>query len=153
MISMMNSNYAFTKNLRIYQSWMLYFPLDWMITSMQDTKYLQGAHHTSVLMFAFSTFTKIIVLMHYLGCVFIYIGSERFIDYEEGAIPWTLANEDFHGKSKMDLIIFADYWVTTVVTTVGYGDYTGSTSLEYIFSFMIEFFGFVIFAAIQIAAR
>ena len=132
---------------------MLYFPLDWMITSMQDTKYLQGAHHTSVLMFAFSTFTKIIVLMHYLGCVFIYIGSERFIDYEEGAIPWTLANEDFHGKSKMDLIIFADYWVTTVVTTVGYGDYTGSTSLEYIFSFMIEFFGFVIFAAIQIAAR
>lgn len=39
----------------------------------------------------------------------------------------------------------------TVVTTVGYGDYTGSTTLEYIFTFAIEFFGFVIFTALQIA--
>ena len=114
---------------------------------------MQGAHHTAVIKFAFSTFTKIIVLLHYLGCAFIYIGSERFVDYEEGSIPWTLAIDDFRGKSIMELIIFADYWVTTVVTTVGYGDYTGSTSLEYSFSFAIEFFGFVIFAAIQVAVR
>mmetsp|Transcript_35460 Transcript_35460/g.46675 ORF Transcript_35460/g.46675 Transcript_35460/m.46675 type:complete len:213 (+) Transcript_35460:2-640(+) len=48
-------------------------------------------------------------------------------------------------------MIFADYWVCTVITTVGYGDYTGGTSLEYVFTFGIEFFGFVIFAALQIA--
>ena len=49
------------------------------------------------------------------------------------------------------MIIFADYWVATVITTVGYGDYTGGTSIEYAFTFGIEFFGFVIFASLQIA--
>ncbi len=53
--------------------------------------------------------------------------------------------------SKLDLMVFANYWVCTVITTVGYGDYTGSTSLEYSFTFMIEFLGFVIFSVLQIA--
>lgn len=53
--------------------------------------------------------------------------------------------------SNLELMIFADYWVCTVVTTVGYGDYSGGTSIEYVFTFAIEFFGFVIFAALQIA--
>ena len=97
------------------------------------------------------TFTKIIVLIHYLGCACIYVGSERFADYEEDHVPWTLANDDFKGMSNIELMIFADYWVSTVVTTAGYGDYTGGTSIEYIFSFGIEFFGFVIYAALQIA--
>ena len=104
-----------------------------------------------MILYACSTFSQIIVLLHYLGCLFIYIGSERYIDYEYGRVPWTLANDDFKGMSNVELIIFADYWVCTVVTTVGYGDYTGSTSLEYVFTFGIEFFGFVIFAALQIA--
>ena len=39
----------------------------------------------------------------------------------------------------------------TVITTVGYGDYTGSTTLEYQFTFTIEFLGFVVFSALQIA--
>ena len=49
------------------------------------------------------------------------------------------------------MFIFATYWVCTVVTTVGYGDYTGGTTLEYIYSFAIEFFGILIFAIIQIS--
>ena len=106
-----------------------------------------------MIVYAFSTFSKIIILLHYLGCLFIYIGSERFIDFEEGYVPWTIANSDFHNMSNNELMIFADYWVCTVVTTVGYGDYTGSTSIEYMFTFGIEFFGFVIFAALQIALR
>ena len=62
-----------------------------------------------------------------------------------------IANEDFHDMSPVELVIFADYWVSTVITTVGYGDYTGSTSIEYGFTFFIEFFGFIIFAALNIA--
>lgn len=88
------------------------------------------------------------MLLHYLGCFFIYIGSERFVDYEADHVPWTIANSDFHGMSNLELMIFADYWVCTVVTTVGYGDYSGGTSIEYVFTFAIEFFGFVIFAAL-----
>ena len=51
----------------------------------------------------------------------------------------------------MQLLIFSNYWVCTVITTVGYGDYYGSTTLEYSVSLMIEFLGFVIFAVLQIA--
>ena len=48
----------------------------------------------------------------------------------------------------IQITIYSTYWVCTVVTTVGYGDYYGSTTLEYIVSFAIEFFGFVIFAVL-----
>lgn len=144
----MDGNFAFFKCIRIYQSWLLYFPADWVLTSMQDMPWLKGAHHRAVLMFAFSTLSKIMVLIHWLGCTFIYVGSERFIDYEEGSVPWTLANEDLRDMSVMELLIFADYWVCTIITTVGYGQYTGSTSIEYIFTFATEFFGFVVFAVI-----
>ena len=146
----MNPNYAFLKNIRLYQIWLLYYPAEWGINNIPVIK---GEHHIQVIVYAFSTFSIIIILLHYLGCLFIYIGSERFIDFEEGYVPWTIANSDFHGMSNVELMIFADYWVCTVVTTVGYGDYTGSTSIEYMFTFGIEFFGFVIFAALQIALR
>ena len=38
-----------------------------------------------------------------------------------------------------------------MITTVGYGDYSGNTTLEYLFSLSIEFCGFVIFAVLQMA--
>ena len=52
---------------------------------------------------------------------------------------------------EVELMIFSDYWVCTVITTVGYGDYSGGTSIEYSFTMAIEFFGFVIFASLQIS--
>lgn len=105
----------------------------------------------SVIVFAFSVFSKIFILVHYLGCIFIYIGGENFANYEKDHVPWILLNEDFHDMDDIDLIIFADYWVCTVVTTVGYGDYFGSTSIEYIFTFIIEFGGFIIFAVLEVS--
>ena len=45
------------------------------------------------------------------------------------------------------------YWICTVVTTVGYGDYTGSTSIEYIVTFGLEFFGLVVFSLLQVAVN
>ena len=38
------------------------------------------------------------------------------------------------------------YWVFTVLTTVGYGDYTGTNSNEYIYSILLEFCGLSFFA-------
>ena len=40
----------------------------------------------------------------------------------------------------------AFYWVLEVVTTIGYGDYFGSTSNELIFSIALEFLGLVVVA-------
>ncbi len=91
------------------------------------------------------------ILIHYLGCAWIFLGSSRFEDYEADQLPWTLANEDFHGMDNISLIIFSNYWICTVVTTLGYGDYTGGTSLEYTFSICVAFFGFVIYAVLQIS--
>lgn len=42
--------------------------------------------------------------------------------------------------------IFALYWIFEVITTVGYGDYSGSTSEEYIFSIVLEFLGLTFFS-------
>ena len=42
--------------------------------------------------------------------------------------------------------IFAFYWIFEVITTVGYGDYTGNTSSEYIFSIALEFLGLTFFS-------
>ena len=144
----MDPSYAVFKNLRLYQISLLHFPLLLLVRSLPQVK---SENLVTVLTFAVATFARIFVLIHYFGCLWIYIGSERFADYEEGHIPWTLANEDFSNMSKIQLIIFSDYWVCTVVTTVGYGDYTGSTSLEYVSTYFIEFFGFIIFAALQVA--
>ena len=40
----------------------------------------------------------------------------------------------------------AFYFILTTITTVGYGDITGSTSFEYIFSMFVEFIGLTFFS-------
>ena len=52
----------------------------------------------------------------------------------------------FENKSYHTQYIFAFYWIFEVITTVGYGDYTGSTSQEYIFSIILEFLGLTFFS-------
>lgn len=53
---------------------------------------------------------------------------------------------DFAGKLKHTQYIFAFYWIFEVITTVGYGDYSGATSEEYIFSIILEFMGLTFFS-------
>ena len=103
------------------------------------------------IVYAIATACQIMVLLHYLGCIWIYLGSRSFEEYEVDHLPWILANEDLQALSKPQLFVFSTYWVCTVITTVGYGDYTGGTSLEYLFSLGIELFGFIIFAILRIA--
>ena len=86
-----------------------------------------------------------------MGCAWIFVGSDYFVGYEEGYEPWTLANDDFTSMSHLQLVVFANYWICTVITTVGYGDYSGGTTLEYQFTTAVEFLGFAIFAMLQIA--
>ena len=39
--------------------------------------------------------------------------------------------------------VFSLYWTFTTLTTVGYGDYAGGTSREYLVTLVFEFVGFV----------
>ena len=103
------------------------------------------------IVYSVATACQILVLLHYLGCLWIYIGSSSFEDYEVDHEPWILANDDLKEMSKPQLFVFSTYWICTVITTVGYGDYSGGTSLEYLFTLGVELFGFIIFAALEIA--
>jgi hypothetical protein len=41
-----------------------------------------------------------------------------------------IENSDFHGMNEWQLYVFALYWICTVISTVGYGDYSGGTPTE-----------------------
>ena len=42
--------------------------------------------------------------------------------------------------------VSAVYWVITTLTTVGYGDYKGYTTSEYVFQLIVEFLGIGVFS-------
>ena len=38
--------------------------------------------------FTFSTVSRIAILLHYLSCMWIHIGSAVYLEYEPGYLPW-----------------------------------------------------------------
>ena len=44
------------------------------------------------------------------------------------------------------MYVFSVYWVFTVLTTVGYGDYAGFNSNEFMYTILLEFCGLTFFA-------
>ena len=100
----------------------------------------------------------VIYLSHIMACVWLIIGKiedcriDKTGDYtadadfhENCTKSWTYEN-DFWDKRNHTQYIFAFYWIFEVITTVGYGDYSGSTSQEYIFSIALEFMGLTFFS-------
>lgn len=57
--------------------------------------------------------------------------------------PWLVMNK---GLTTSHAYIFVFYWIFTIITTVGYGDFVGGTTAEYLVSIVIEFGGFINFA-------
>lgn len=45
-------------------------------------------------------------------------------------------------KNNTEIYVFSYYWVFTTLTTVGYGDYAGGNSREYLVTLLFEFTGF-----------
>ena len=100
----------------------------------------------------------VIYVSHVMGCIWLYLGGRnpcklddsQPYDGEKNAedgctASWKFAN-GFENKSYHTQYIFAFYWIFEVITTVGYGDYTGATSQEYIFSIILEFLGLTFFS-------
>ena len=90
-------------------------------------------------------------ISHCCACIFINFGMQYpCTTIVKGGTSctksWIYANDDFKGKPKTTLYIFAFYWIFEVITTVGYGDYTGNTQEEYIFSILLEFLGLTFFS-------
>lgn len=72
-----------------------------------------------------------------------YDGDENALD--ECTPSWIYAN-DFESLPISSQYLFAFYWIFEVITTVGYGDYSGGTQDEYIFSIALEFLGLTFFS-------
>jgi hypothetical protein len=64
---------------------------------------------------------------------------------DDCTLSWIYAN-GFEELPIINIYIFAFYWIFEVITTVGYGDYSGSTQSEYIFSIALEFLGLTFFS-------
>jgi len=79
------------------------------------------------------------LFVHYLACGMLYIGYDN---KEEG---WVYIN-DFNYEDELHTYIFAFYWIIEVLTTVGYGDYSGTTASELLGSMLIMFFGLLFFS-------
>ena len=145
------------KMIRIYEIWLLHYPLEALFSVIYPSS---DKHKIYVTAYACSTLCRIAMLLHYLAVMWLWIGSPHFTNFEtefmlveNNILPWQAANADFHEYTKTQLYVFSVYWVCTVITCVGYGDYTGKTSLEYCFCFILEFFGIIVFAVLQIAVQ
>lgn len=88
----------------------------------------------------------ILVGAHYLICLWIWIGT-RFL-FKDSNEPWLISNPEL-GSGK-NLYIFVFYWIFTVITTVGYGDFTGGTTGEYLVTIFIEFVGMICFTVLAL---
>ena len=109
-----------------------------------------------------STFGALILMVvfiaHLTGCYFIELGMQYPckidpLEVQDGetnladdcTLSWIYAN-GFEELPIANIYIFAFYWIFEVITTVGYGDYSGSTQNEYIFSIVLEFLGLTFFS-------
>ena len=81
----MNLKFTFLKVVRVYEIKMLYYAFNWLMRTFSTKK---SKSEQDDIEYAFSTCSKILSLLHYLACLWIYIGSEEFLEYETGYLPW-----------------------------------------------------------------
>jgi hypothetical protein len=82
---------------------------------------------------------------HILACLWLYIGRH---DVENGWVYNT--DNNFRVNADGHLYIASFYFTIVTLTTVGYGDYSGNTTKEYIFSMILEFLGLTFFSILMV---
>ena len=85
-----------------------------------------------------SLLNVVILATHILACIWCYIGRSIPYTEEPNSKPTWVYNNGFDDEDSLDIYIFAFYWVLTTLTTVGYGEITGGTEYEYVFSMILE---------------
>ena len=84
-LSGLNPKFLFLKIVRIYEVDMLHFAF---AKILRRVYHMQSESEKNDKEYAFGTICKILVLLHYLSCIWIYVGGETYMDYEEGYLPW-----------------------------------------------------------------
>ena len=105
-----------------------------------------------------SSFAGLILIViytnHISACIWLYLGKQINCDTIDPPMrncksSWTFQGDPgntFDEKPVHSQYIFAFYWIFEVITNVGYGDYVGKTSEEYLFSIVLQFIGLIFFS-------
>ena len=81
--------------------------------------------------------TFCVYFSHLFACLLIFIGDKQQI-VDQNERPWLIKNADFFGTmDKFSIYVFTIYWTFETLSTVGYGDFSGSTRLEYQLTMML----------------
>jgi hypothetical protein len=80
----------------------------------------------------------ILFATHLLACFWCFLGRLDFnIVDDNDKYSWVFEN-GFDKNDVKTIYITAIYFILETLTTVGYGDYTGNTTNEYIFCMVLE---------------
>ena len=134
------------KLLRFAHIFEMFLPFKRLIDCIMDGKIARKRNEMHELMvLIFST----LLFGHMCTCAWIALGTR-----EEGWITILQAESSgdlqFQIYGPWQIYVFASYWVYTVLTTVGYGDYSGYNSQEYVFTILLEFSGLILFSLLSV---
>ena len=152
-------DYYFIKVLRIFYVFRLTKPLE-LLLGVVLQKYSKKRQNDLTSFCSLILF--VVYLSHICACIWLYFGTQypckkdetQYYVLNDGVeanqlenciASWVYASE-FEQESITTRYIFSLYWIFEVITTVGYGDYSGQTSNEYIFSILLEFIGLTFFS-------
>jgi hypothetical protein len=131
-LSSHNINVKFVRILHFPQIYELIFPLTWLLNKLLPyNKHLLNTYH-----FLIVFLLHLILVIHYFICIWLYVGVREF--FNDNHFPWVLNSALLITYDYARLFIFTMYWMCTVIFTVGYGDYTGGTMIEYCLSILFE---------------
>ena len=75
----LNNNFLWFKIIRLYMYELLHYPFEAIVNATFSQK-----RKVFVIVYACQTLCRIVMLLHYLAVVWLWIGSDYFLDFEEG---------------------------------------------------------------------
>ena len=102
--------------------------------------------------------SAVIIIAHNAACLWIHLGHIEDDQPIENRHTWRFNNADFEDFTQREEYVFALYWVLESITTVGYGDYVGGNTNEYVATLLfisigITFFSVMTFKMTEFAKR
>lgn len=86
-------------------------------------------------------------MVHFCVVLWLYAGVNKLMG--DPSLPWCEADPIIRAYNNQEKYILTLYWIFTLTTTVGYGDFVGATKGEYLISVFFEYCGILIFSMIS----
>ena len=138
-----NDTALLLKMLRLLHLLEIFYPIKLLLSYLMRDKIqkeIDNAYSLAIL------FTGVMLFAHFSACFLIFLGLQ-----EDGFMTELIENDTdgvWSGYGPSEIYIFSIYWILTVVTTVGYGDFTGQNNKEMLYSILLEFGGLLLFSTL-----